>query len=207
MQRNIEMTVEVSGANAKQVGGDHYKVGYQHWDMLPAMGYGHEYYVGQITKYLSRWRKKNGLRDLLKGQHFLEKLIELADKDPRYVPYNGVPDSALEVVMTGHLSHLKKYFADNEIDEDTSEVMLASMFANDIGVLLQAQALCADLVADAKREEKRADAEKPVSRNFDFGGYTDDDHMKWRCKKCGADLKLKLTEPPVYAHPDCASKA
>ena len=31
----------------------------------------------QVIKYLMRWRKKNGMQDLLKAQHYLEKLIEV----------------------------------------------------------------------------------------------------------------------------------
>lgn len=61
-------------ANDKQVGGDHYRAGVQHWDVAVALKLG--YFEGQITKYVSRWRKKNGVQDLEKAQHFLDKLIE-----------------------------------------------------------------------------------------------------------------------------------
>ena len=30
-----------------------------------------------MTKYLARWRKKNGLQDLKKSAHFLDKMIEV----------------------------------------------------------------------------------------------------------------------------------
>jgi hypothetical protein len=30
----------------------------------------------QIIKYVMRWRSKDGIIDLVKAQHFLEKLIE-----------------------------------------------------------------------------------------------------------------------------------
>jgi hypothetical protein len=62
-------------ANDRQVGGEHYKTGgLQHWDIVLMFGLG--YFEGQITKYLFRWRKKNGIEDLLKARHFLDKLIE-----------------------------------------------------------------------------------------------------------------------------------
>lgn len=68
------------GANDRQVGGNHYKTeGPQHWDMVA--GFGLDYFQGQITKYLFRWRKKNGLEDLEKAKHYLEKYIELAKTD------------------------------------------------------------------------------------------------------------------------------
>jgi hypothetical protein len=35
-----------------------------------------DYFQAQITKYVMRWDKKNGLQDLEKAQHFLEKYIE-----------------------------------------------------------------------------------------------------------------------------------
>jgi hypothetical protein len=63
-------------ANDKQVGGDHYKQSnIQHWDWSWASG--HDPFQYQITKYVDRHFKKNGLQDLLKAKHFLEKYIEL----------------------------------------------------------------------------------------------------------------------------------
>lgn len=55
----------------------HYQGQMQHWDFAAANGLG--YFEGQITKYVTRWRKKNGRADLLKAQHFLQKLLELVD--------------------------------------------------------------------------------------------------------------------------------
>jgi len=61
-------------ANDTQVAGDHYRTPIQHWDYVLANDLG--YFEGQITKYVTRWRKKNGVQDLRKALHFLEKLIE-----------------------------------------------------------------------------------------------------------------------------------
>jgi hypothetical protein len=75
------------GANERQVGGDHYRKhgGEQHWDRQWRL-HGPGYFIGCITKYVERYREKNGLEDLRKAQHFLEKLIELeganAEKEP-----------------------------------------------------------------------------------------------------------------------------
>jgi len=66
-------------ANDKQVGGDHYKKvegGEEHWDRQWRMN-GRGYFVGCITKYVERYPFKNGIQDLEKAKHFLEKLIEL----------------------------------------------------------------------------------------------------------------------------------
>lgn len=62
-------------ANDRQVGGSHYRSAYQHWDFVEECGLG--YLEGCATKYVSRWRGKNGLEDLKKAAHYLEKLIEL----------------------------------------------------------------------------------------------------------------------------------
>ena len=62
-------------ANERQVGGSHYGGGaQQHWDMV--VQHELDYFQGQITKYVMRWKAKNGLQDLEKAQHFLEKYIE-----------------------------------------------------------------------------------------------------------------------------------
>ncbi len=62
-------------ANNTQVGGGHYKTPIQHWDYVVANDL--DYFQGQITKYVSRWKKKNGIQDLEKAKHFLEKYIEV----------------------------------------------------------------------------------------------------------------------------------
>lgn len=64
------------GANTRQVGGTHYKTGgEEHWDRVHRLEL--DYFQGQITKYVERCWKKNGLQDLEKARHFLDKYIEL----------------------------------------------------------------------------------------------------------------------------------
>lgn len=65
-----------SEANVAQIGGAHYKgTPYQHWDFT-TLALNNRYFEGNITKYVSRWRKKNGLEDLMKARHYLLKLTE-----------------------------------------------------------------------------------------------------------------------------------
>lgn len=61
-------------ANDMQVGGDHYKGEYQHWDLALTVSY--SYLEGCATKYVTRWRKKDGVEDLRKALHCLNKLQE-----------------------------------------------------------------------------------------------------------------------------------
>ena len=68
-------------ANDRQIGGKHYnKDGEQHWDRMWRL-YGRGYFVGCITKYAERYHLKNGIQDLEKSVHFLQKLIELETKE------------------------------------------------------------------------------------------------------------------------------
>lgn len=71
-------------ANSRQVAGNHYRSKIQHWDFVVANDL--DYFQGQITKYVVRWKKKNGLADLLKAQHFLQKYIEVAQADDGSAP-------------------------------------------------------------------------------------------------------------------------
>ena len=65
-----------------QIGGDHYKklkiqpIEYIHANNIP-------YFEGNVIKYVSRWRSKNGLADLEKAKHYLELLIELETRRGR----------------------------------------------------------------------------------------------------------------------------
>jgi UDP-3-O-acyl-N-acetylglucosamine deacetylase len=60
----------------RQEGGDHYKalviqpIEYIHANNIP-------FAEGSVIKYITRWRAKNGIKDLEKAKHFIELLIEL----------------------------------------------------------------------------------------------------------------------------------
>lgn len=63
----------------RQVDGDHYKdlpIQPAEYIYANAMGY----FEGNVVKYVSRWRKKNGIADLEKAKHYIELLIELETK-------------------------------------------------------------------------------------------------------------------------------
>lgn len=64
-----------TSANDRQVGGDHYRGrGYQHWDFVTDVKL--PYLLGCATKYVSRWREKNGVQDLEKAMHYIDKAVE-----------------------------------------------------------------------------------------------------------------------------------
>ena len=64
----------------EQVGGDHYKnmkiqpIDYNH---VNALGY----CEGNIVKYVSRWKSKNGVEDLKKAMHYLQVLIHFVEEE------------------------------------------------------------------------------------------------------------------------------
>lgn len=59
-----------------QVGGSHYKdLVIQPIEYIHANNIG--YMEGNVIKYVSRWRAKNGIKDLEKAKHYIELLIEL----------------------------------------------------------------------------------------------------------------------------------
>lgn len=70
------LDLETPTANSKQISGDHYQIPIQPWDYIIQNDLG--YLEGNIIKYVTRWKKKNGKDDLLKALHYLEKLIEVA---------------------------------------------------------------------------------------------------------------------------------
>lgn len=190
-------------ANAKQIAGDHYKTEYQHWDMLVTLGFKAEYYVGQVTKYIMRWRKKNGLRDIRKGQHFTEKLLELVKQHgERFLSFGGVADGDLEVVVQQHLEqHLNHFFHVNEVGQRERAICCGVIFANDATALQEVLLEIELLAAGAQAELDKDDLERPVSRGFRFIAYTEDgEGMQWECKACGEKLNLRMDQPPNLAH-------
>ena len=63
-------------ANDEQVGGRHYvEKAIQPWDYIIANNMG--YLEGNIIKYVSRYKEKGGVEDLIKAAHYLDKLIEV----------------------------------------------------------------------------------------------------------------------------------
>ena len=73
-------------ANSHQVGGSHYSSTYQHWDLVQDIGL--SYMMGCITKYVTRFNRKNGIEDLTKAIHFCEKQLEIINLNTASDPIN-----------------------------------------------------------------------------------------------------------------------
>lgn len=65
-------------ASDRQVGGEHYKPkkknGVGHWDYCSIINV--PYLESAATKYITRWRNKNGVQDLEKAAHYIEKRVD-----------------------------------------------------------------------------------------------------------------------------------
>lgn len=84
-------------ANDMQVGGKHYhQHEYQHWDFAIDTNMPHILYAA--TKYVSRWRDKNGVQDLRKAAHYIAKAEEREVYMPKF-------DKALSVNFMLQLGH------------------------------------------------------------------------------------------------------
>jgi hypothetical protein len=73
--KNQPRNNSTSPARAEQIGGDHYnKYAIQPIDYIMANKL--EWCEGNVVKYITRWKDKGGLQDLLKARHYLDLLIE-----------------------------------------------------------------------------------------------------------------------------------
>lgn len=87
----------MENANARQVGGDHYKqVPLEVWDI--AALYELDGFQQNILKYVLRHKHKNGVEDLEKAQHYLQKYIEIQKllRDGKPTMLRAVLSQALE---------------------------------------------------------------------------------------------------------------
>jgi|TARA_Y100000034_G_C6781609_1_gene349428 hypothetical protein len=57
----------------------HYNKGIEMWDY--AHSHNLDFFEGNIVKYITRWKDKNGIEDLHKAKQYLDKLIELEEKN------------------------------------------------------------------------------------------------------------------------------
>lgn len=55
----------------------HYALSPEPLDVIEAWGLG--YHEGNVVKYITRWRRKNGVEDLRKAAEYLRRLIALAE--------------------------------------------------------------------------------------------------------------------------------
>ena len=68
----------------EQVGGNHYsKLSIQPVEYINANHL--TYLQGNVIKYVTRYKDKNGVEDLQKAKHYIDLLIEFEDKDEKKI--------------------------------------------------------------------------------------------------------------------------
>ena len=76
----VEKKDYATGTLTRQVGGDHYKkqgASMQPWAIIDAWGL--DFYAGNVLKYILRHQYKDGVEDLKKARHYLDRMIEKAE--------------------------------------------------------------------------------------------------------------------------------
>lgn len=79
MSRIKATTTQVPPKPKAQVGGTHYSdLAIEPIQFIETNNLG--YHEGNVVKYVSRWRNKNGLEDLKKAQWYIERLITIQEE-------------------------------------------------------------------------------------------------------------------------------
>lgn len=132
-------------ANTRQVGGDHYASEYQHWDFVRVALAG-RYLEGQITKYVARWRKKNGVQDIDKARHYLDKLAETFANGAGFV---GLGTGAEPQWRSFRANEVQKFCAVNGLGHVEAELFSILVAWESERSLTAVSMLLASLRADA----------------------------------------------------------
>lgn len=125
----------------KQVGGSHYHAegGYEHWDWIVDMKM--PYLPATATKYVARWRKKNGLQDLLKAQSYLDKMVETyaTSHDPEFkVGYR-------------HAKYTDRFIESAGLKGKDADFMIVMCGKRDMAMITCAKQILSELISEAKR--------------------------------------------------------
>tara|TARA_B100000780_G_C21110445_1_gene448723 strand:+ start:1079 stop:1288 length:210 start_codon:yes stop_codon:yes gene_type:complete len=60
----------------------HYTAGIEMWDY--AYSHNLDFFEGNIVKYVTRWKHKNGIEDLYKAKEYLDKLINKVEESGKF---------------------------------------------------------------------------------------------------------------------------
>lgn len=127
-------------ANDIQIGGTHYQRGGkgQHWDFAPANNMGGLEF--NCSKYICRWEHKDGLKDLQKANHYIDKIIELHKR--------GYCNQA-NPLYSGDFNSLKNYARRINLSRTEYQIVWAMLFWSVESELLEAKERIVTLMKDA----------------------------------------------------------
>jgi hypothetical protein len=147
-------------ANDKRI--SHYASEYQHWDLAIKIPLG--YLEGCSTKHVTRWRKKNGMSDLHKAQHYLEKLIELNEYLPVTMPFR-------KMLSTEIVKEVKRFAIANKLDYLEEEYILLLCTYHNLLDLEAARLVLEEIMEDAEKGLLRRTEEPNYPGTPEDGGH------------------------------------
>ena len=114
----MEKIKEKSALDA-QVGGDHYKkLGIQPVELIRDINA--NFFQGNVIKYITRYKDKNGIKDLEKAKHYLELMKELH------------PNNNSSKITSYGIDKVNDYIYANKIDTDAAKIIrIVSLCGND----------------------------------------------------------------------------
>lgn len=130
----------------KQIDGTHYVVkegGVEHWDYC--IGANVPYLEAAATKYIVRWRKKNGLKDLEKARSYVAKRIS------SYQRGAGVLRGA-----NRREAMFNRFIDDNKIGPRERNVIDLIMHWKRLDSLFEAHAQLSEIIHKYNKEEEEA---------------------------------------------------
>ena len=143
-------------ANERQIGGDHYRSEYQHWDFIEDNGIG--YLEGCATKYATRWRSKDGLKDLEKALHYVDKLME------KHLNNHRLPRGNASV------AELNRFCSANSLSQVERSVVVGLCSWACIDDLRGARGAINHLIAQCKKELPHGEDTTGQSHPFGYDG-------------------------------------
>lgn len=93
-----------------QVGGDHYKkLGVQPIELIRDINA--NFFQGNVIKYITRYKDKNGIKDLEKAKHYLELIEELH------------PANNNKKIASYEIDRVNEYIVANKIDTNAAKII------------------------------------------------------------------------------------
>lgn len=99
----------------EQIGGNHYKK-FAYQPVQFAVDMSLNFIQGNIVKYVSRYKDKNGKQDLEKVMHYAQLGAELNPNN--FCPLYNVED------------RVRKFIADNRLSDEVGDIVLAACYQN-----------------------------------------------------------------------------
>lgn len=184
-------------ANDRQVGGDHYsKAGKdeQHWDRVARLGL--DYFQAQITKYVERCWTKNGIEDLRKAAHFLQKYIEVCEgRKGTIEELHERRWLALEQIILQQGEQIKKFEREQGQAPLQLNWLLQNMVVSEDGKLTMPD----DSVHDCLKGHPLN-----ISTDFVFEGAYGSGRVMWTCVKCRDKVYTQGAQLPHALHRSCS---